>query len=144
MKWLKVFLTLTVSVGLLSIVACGDDDDDSPTGPSTSDLTGTWEDDEGYLITFKDGGKLEDEEGMEGTWVLNGDKLTITMESYDIVASFVMTISISGNKMTATTDCNSITFTSDLEGIDEEALEEMVDEMESDCRDDPTETLTKQ
>ena len=42
MKWMKVSLMMVLSVGMLWMVGCGDDDDDSPTAPSSNELVGSW------------------------------------------------------------------------------------------------------
>ena len=158
MRWSKVLLAMSISVGLLAVAGCGDDDA-SPTGPSQleNDLVGIWVDDEDSTIvwTFESGGKYEeDDEGDKttGTWQLNGNtlKITATFED-DIVGddddeifevSFSASVSISGSKMTLDFICDAIVITS--EDLSATLINAVIEAIKDECQDNAQDTFTKQ
>ena len=73
-KYLSLIAFVMMAVVILSLTACGDDDDDVNVG-STSELVGTWD----IINTtyYSTGESPEVESGDGAYWVFTADKLTV-------------------------------------------------------------------
>ena len=142
-KWAKTFLSIGFSAGLLA-AGCGDD---NPTGsPSKGDVIGEWlaesglvfglvEDGTFYMFAIIEGEGFEDTGA--GTWNLEGDRLTLQYDNSkdeDLPSgTSVGTVSVSGRRLTLTTDCDTIAF-------DDDEFRELA---QTECTADPTTVFDK-
>ena len=88
-------------VGLVvSVVACGDDD--NPVKSNQDLLVGTWLDEDEDAITFRSDGTFVDSDGDEGTWSLVGDQFTLAYNDEDYGSGTVTLISVTDTELTVT------------------------------------------
>ena len=94
MKWIKALLMVTVSVGMLGIVGCGDDDDSSPVSYEESELYGDWEETGGGGpggISISENGDVASSVG-SGKWDLVNDQFTITQDDGSTVVGTITSL----------------------------------------------------
>lgn len=75
-RHLLSLLVLVITLSL-AVIGCGG----SSTGPSSSDVTGTWLSSNGWTVTFHDNGQWDNSSGVSGTWTMNGNSLSYTVTS---------------------------------------------------------------
>ena len=100
---MKRMIGLLMVMGLMvGIIGCGDDK--NPVKSNQDLLVGTWIDDEGDPVTFRDDGTFVDYEGDEGTWSLVGDQLTLTFDDEDFGSATVTLNSVTDTELTITNE----------------------------------------
>ena len=102
----KLGLPVCIILGSLLVFACSDDD--SPTGPTSTSIVGTWtftEDGENASIVIDaDGTYAMSADGFvfeEGNWTLSGSTLTfVDVEDGTEIDTCAYTVTMSGNTIT--------------------------------------------
>ncbi|MBT4499281.1 MAG: hypothetical protein HOC74_16250 [Gemmatimonadetes bacterium] len=106
MKWMK-WLPVVGSVGILAMAGYGDEEDNSPAAPlSSDDIAGTWEIGDGsFTVTYRANGTYVDESGDGGLyWSLYGDTLALSISDNPI---YLYTVSLKGsNRMILSPICS--------------------------------------
>ena len=84
-------IRLLMVMGLMvGIIGCGDDK--NPVKSNQDLLVGTWIDDEGDAFTFRADGTLvlrDEDDELEGTWSVAGDKLTMAYTKAELNEVFI-------------------------------------------------------
>ena len=98
---MKRMIGFLMMVGLVvSVVACGDDD--NPVKSNQDLLVGTWLDEDGDPTTFRYDRTFVDSDEDEGTWSLVGDQLTIAYNDEDYGSGTVTLNSVTDTEFTVT------------------------------------------
>jgi hypothetical protein len=115
MKPFNWLCRVSLAIALLALSGCGGDQGDkSPTssrGPSKSDLDTDWSNGEtGHTWSFDSDGRfwffesiLGSEGDFMGTWELQGDRITLTVEGR---GQLLLKVSLSGRTLTVTRLCD--------------------------------------